>query len=346
MGPSRRVRIGLLLLTAITVLGTAWYALVERFSLLDAAYQTVMTITTVGFAEIRDFDAGARAFTLVLMVVGVGAALFTLTAMFEDFVENQFLHFGRRRMDRRIERLEGHAIVCGYGRVGSRIAARLADEVAGLVVIDQSADRCAVAAADGHPTIQGDSTDDDLLREAGIERAATLVVSLASDADAISTVLSARVLNPALRIVSRANSENSEAKLLRAGVDRVVNPLSSGAERLAAFAQKPAVADFLDVIVHDGSLEYRLEEVRVPPGSPIEGTSLADAHIRAETGALVLALREADGTFRNNPAPDTPLAGGVTLIAIGTGEQLQALESHVGRRRASGRPVDGSVREG
>jgi voltage-gated potassium channel len=293
--------------------------------LLDAAYQTTTTITTVGFGEVRDFDASARAFSIFLMVFGVGAAFYTLGGVFEEWVEDSLERFGRRRMDRRIESLAKHTIICGYGRVGCRIAQLLDGHDVDLVVIDVGEEQCGQATDDGMLTVKGDSTDDDVLRLAGIERAATLVVSLASDADAISTVLSARVLNPTLRIVARANAETNEAKLERAGVDHIVNPLSQGAQRMAAFAQQPAVADFLDVVVHDGSLEYQLEEVRIAPASPLVGTTLGEAHLRARTGALVLALRRPDGTFLSNPGPSVTLDADVTLIVIGTTEQFDAL---------------------
>ena len=329
MDGRRRFRTGLLALTGVGLLGTAWFWLLEGFSFVDALYQTTTTITTVGFGEVRPFDTSARAFSIGLMIVGVSAALFTLGGAFEELVEGQLLRFGRRRMDRRIDRLAGHVVLCGYGRGGSRIARLLVGRGGQVVVVDVRPERCSSAVDDGYLIVLGDSTEDDTLMLAGVERAATLVVSLASDADAISTVLSARVLNPRMRIVARANAESSEAKLVRAGVDRVVNPLSHGAQRLAAFAQQPAVADFLDVVVHDGSLEYRLEEVRIPAGSPFDGIGLADAHIRSGTGALVLAVREADGTFLSNPDPKTPLRAGSTVIVIGTQDQLDALERHL-----------------
>jgi voltage-gated potassium channel len=329
----RRVRIGLVILGGLGVIGTVWFWLVEHYSLLDAAYQSTTTITTVGFGEVRAFDASARAFSILLMVFGVGAAFYTLGGVFEELVEDSLTRFGRRRMDRRIESLEDHVIVCGYGRVGCRIAQLVSSKDVGIVVIDLADAQCAQAADDGFLTVQGDSTEDDVLQSAGIERASTLVVSLASDADAISTVLSARVLNAELRIVARANAESSEAKLERAGVDHIVNPLSQGAQRMAAFAQQPAVADFLDVVVHDGSLEYQLEEINVPPHSPLCGTTLGEAHLRARTGALVLALREPDGTFLSNPAPGVVLKPDVTLIVIGTVEQFEAL----------GRELDGGA---
>jgi voltage-gated potassium channel len=334
VGARRRVRAGIALLASVAIVGIGWYWFIEGWSFVDALYQTATTISTVGLGEVRPFDDSAKVFSAFLSVVGIAAALFTFGAIFQEVVETQVSALGRRRMDRRISRLDGHTVVCGYGRVGSRIAKRLvAEGTRDVVVVDRGEAKCARAAEAGLLAVEGDSTEDEVLRLAGVDHAATLIVSLGSDADAISTVLSARVLNSDLRIVARANAESSEPKLRRAGVDRVVNPLSSGAERLAAFARQPAVADFLDVVVHEGSLEYRLEEVQVPNGSRFEGVSLAEAHIRSTTGALVLALREADGTFQSNPSPDTPLRSGLTMIAIGTDGQLEALEEHLAEHR-------------
>jgi voltage-gated potassium channel len=287
-------------------------------------------VTTVGFGETRPFDDSAKIFSIALMLVGVSAALFTLGAVFEEQLQAQMQRFGRRRMDRRIDSLSGHTIVCGYGRVGLQIERLLAGRGANLVIIDADAARCALAADAGRLTVLGDSTEDETLQGAGIGKAETLIVSLGDDAAAISTVLSARVLNPALRIVSRANAESTEAKLTRAGCDHVVNPLRQGAQRLAAFAEQPAVADFLDVVVHDGSLEYRLEEFAVPAGSPLAHTTLGEAHVRARTGCLVLALRQPDGSFLSNPSPELSLEPGVTLIVIGTEAQLEALTHQLG----------------
>lgn len=315
------------MLAGIALAGVLWFWLVEGFGLVDAAYQTVTTVTTVGFGETRPFDASAKLFSIALMVFGVAAALFTLGGVFEEQLEQQLVRYGRRRMDRRIEALSGHAIVCGYGRVGAQIARLLVARGQRLVVVDDDPERAAAAAEDGYLVVLGDATEDEILCSAGIERAATLVVSVGDDAAAISTVLSARVLNPTTRIVARANAASTEAKLRRAGCDRVVNPLNQGAQRMAAFAQQPAVADFLDVVVHDGSLEYRLEEVVLGPRSPLAGTTLGEAHLRARTGALVLAVRQNDGTFLSNPAPEAVLEPGATLIAIGTSDQLAALEA-------------------
>jgi voltage-gated potassium channel len=328
------VRVGLAFLGAIAVAGTLWFWWIEGWSLVDASYQTVTTVTTVGFGETRAFDTSAKVFSIVLMLVGVSAALFTLGAVFQEQLEEHMMRMGRRRMDRRIDSLAGHTIVCGYGRVGSQTARFLAGRKPAVVVVDTDPDRCAAAIEHGLLAVMGDSTEDDTLRDAGIATARTVVVSLADDAAAISTVLSARVLNGEARIVARANAASTEAKLTRAGCDHVVNPLHQGAQRLAAFADKPAVADFLDVVVHDGSLEYRLEELVLPPTSPLTACTLADAHIRATTGCLVLALRLPDGSFVSNPSPEVTLEPGITLIVIGTEDQLGALAGLVRGDRA------------
>jgi voltage-gated potassium channel len=257
--------------------------------------------------------------------VGVTAGLLTLGAIFQEQLEDSLARYGRRQMDRRIGKLTEHVVLCGYGRVGLQIARLLAARNTALVVIDVGKQQVDEAIEQGFAVVRGSCTEDDTLREAGIEHASTLIVSLASDADAISTVLSARALNPDLRIVTRANATESEAKLKRAGADRVVNPLYQGAHRMASFAQQPDVADFLDVVVHDEEVEFELEELNIGEGSPLANVALGDAHVRRRTGALVLALRLEDGSFVSIPGPEVRLTPRTTLIAIGTTEQLRAL---------------------
>jgi voltage-gated potassium channel len=173
--------------------------------------------------------------------------------------------------------------------------------------------------------VQGDATMDEVLKEAGIDRARVLVTALNTDAANLFVTLTARSLRPDLFIVARARLESSEAKLTQAGADRVVNPQGIGGARMAAFVLQPHVAEFLDVVMHDGSLEFRLEEIPLPDQSPLAGKSLRDAHIRDSTGALILALRDATGEFTTNPPPETELCAGQILIAIGTDTQLRAL---------------------
>ena len=309
-------------LVLVTVAGTIGY-FVLGFSFLDALYQTVTTISTVGFREVEPFDTARKIFTIVLVLVGVGVALFTFTLLLEALVEGQVRNLlGRRRMERELTRMKDHVIVCGWGRVGREIARYVTGVGQQVVVIDADADRIASCP---HPTVQGDATDEGILREAGIERARVLVAAINTDADNLYVTLTARSMVPSLIIVARARIEASEAKMTQAGADRVVNPQRIGGARMAAFALQPHVAEFLDVVMHDGSLEFRLEEVPVGERSPLVGSSLREAHIRDRTGALVLATRDLDGRFTTNPAPETVIKPGEILIAIGTEAQLAAL---------------------
>ncbi|HZA86422.1 MAG TPA: NAD-binding protein, partial [Acidimicrobiales bacterium] len=300
--PFRRVRLGVGALALVVVAGTIGYVLFG-FPLLDALYQTVTTVTTVGFREVRSFDARLKAFTIALILVGVGTALYTFGVLLEALVEGQLRDmFGRRRMDREIAKMSGHVIVCGWGRVGHSIASFVQASGHDVVVVDRDPERYEQVP---YPRVLGDVTDDATLLAAGIERARVLVGALNTDADNLYMTLSGRALRPDLFIIARARTDSSEAKLLRAGADRIVNPQRIGGQRMAAFALQPHVAEFLDVVMHDGSLEFRLEEVAVPDGSPLAGSSIRDAHIRDRTGALVLALRDGDGVFTTNPPPET-----------------------------------------
>jgi voltage-gated potassium channel len=226
-------------------------------------------------------------------------------------------------MERQIEALSGHVIVCGWGRVGRAIGDELTAAKADLVVVDLDEERAASAAV---PTVLGDATEDRVLEAAGLSRARALVAALDSDAGNLFVTVSARSLRPDLFIVARARVEESEEKLRRAGADRVVNPQSIGGARIAAFVLQPHVTEFLDIVMHDRALQFRLEEVVVPPESSIAGQSIRDAHLRDRTGALVLALRDPDGSFNTNPSPDSTIRAGDVLIAIGTPDELTALE--------------------
>jgi voltage-gated potassium channel len=322
-----RLRFGVAALVGVVVAGTVGY-MALGFPWLDALYQTVTTVATVGFREVQPLSAGGQIFTIGLILVGVGTVLYSFTVLLEGVVEGQIQEvFGRRRMDRRIARVQGHVIVCGFGRVGRIVSHFVTGSGQDVVVIESEPDRAARAEASGVLVVRGDATTDEVLKEAGIERARVLVAALTTDADNLFVTLTARSLRPDLFIAARARIESSEAKLTQAGADRVVNPQGIGGARMAAFVLQPHVAEFLDIVMHDGSLEFRLEEISVPDGSPLAGRSLRDAHIRDLTGALILALRDSAGSFTTNPPPETMLETGQILIAIGTEVQLKALAS-------------------
>lgn len=308
-------------------LGTAGYA-GFGYSPLDALFQTVTTVTTVGFGEVHPFTPGEKLFTVFLILFGVGTAAYALSVLIEFLVEGYLGGaFRRRRMEDQIRSMHGHVIICGWGRVGSAIARFLRANAAELVVVDSSDDR--LATVEG-PSVLGDATDEDVLRAAGIDRARVLITALNADADNLYVTLTGRSMRPDLFIVSRAATQPAVAKLRQAGADRVVNPQDLGGARMAALAVQPHVAEFLELVMHDGSLEFRLEEVKVPEGSPLAGETLRSARIHDRTGTLVLAMREPGSGFRTNPPPTAEIVAGEVLIVIGDSEQVARLRQLAG----------------
>ncbi|HWG72457.1 MAG TPA: potassium channel protein [Acidimicrobiales bacterium] len=323
-GTARRLRTGLAALLLVLIGGTLGYV-AFGYGLIDAVFQTVITVTTVGFGEVHRFGSGEKLFTIALILTGVGTAAYTFSVLIETFVEGYLADtFGRRRMERRINAMRDHVIICGWGRVGTAIARYLQASNAAVIVVDTSAER--LAEVDG-PSVKGDATNEDVLREAGIERARVLVTALNTDADNLYVTLTGRSMSPGLFIVSRAASEPAVAKLVQAGANRVVNPQDLGGARMAALAVQPHVAEFLDVVMHDGSLEFRLEQVEVPPGSPLVGETLRSAAVHDRTGTLVLAMRQPKGAFLTNPRPEAAIGSGDILIVIGNADQVSALRS-------------------
>ena len=318
-----RLQRALAMVVAVGVIGTIGYWLFGM-SFTDAAYQTVTTVTTVGFRELKDFNNVEQWFTIVIIITGVSTVLYTFTLGVQVVVEGQLRDFvGRRLMDREINKLSGHTIVCGWGRVGRAVADDLVEAGHSVVVVDVDGDRVADVP---HPTVVGDATLDSTLRSAGIERASALIAALEGDAENLFVTLSARAIMPELFIVARARQDESVPKLANAGADRVVNPQELGAARMASFVARPHVAEFVDVVMHERSLEFRMQEYDVPDGSPLAGKTLRDADLRKRAGVLVLALRRVDGSFTTNPDPDTVIEPHQVLIAVGTHDDLARLD--------------------
>jgi voltage-gated potassium channel len=310
---------------AVIVLGTIGY-LVLGFTPLDALYQTVTTVTTVGFREVVPFRAAEKVFTMVLLLVGVGVVLYGLTALLglvvEGYLDNAW---GRRRMQHDIDRLRDHAIICGWGRVGRAAATQLRASGRAVVVVDSDEERLGDCP---FPFVLGDASVDEVLKLAGIERAGTLVATLDDDAESLYVTLTARAINPQLVIIARSRTADAEQKMRRAGADRVVNPQQLGGSRIAAFALQPHVVDFLEVAMHDQDVEFKLEEVQVRAGSALDGASVRDARIHEGDGALLLALRQHDGgSFVTNPAGHVVMGPGDVVIAVGTEQQLSDLRT-------------------
>lgn len=325
----RRLRIAVLALLAVMAAGTVGY-IILGFGPLDALYQTVTTVATVGFREVQPLDAAGMVFTIVLILVGVGTALYTFGVVLEAFVEGHLgTHLERRRMNRQIDRMSDHVIICGWGRVGRASAGYLRGTGIDIVVIDRDPQRLEGIE---YPHVLGDVSDDQTLQSAGIARARALITALETDADNVYVTLSSRALRKDLVIVARARDEASKSKLIRAGANRAVNPQMIGGRRMAAFALQPEVAEFLDVVMQDENLEFRIEQVNIGSNSPLAGRSLREAALRESTGVLLLAMRTGDGPLIADPPPETQLEPKTVLIAVGTHEQLAAL------RRSAGAP--------
>lgn len=331
--PWQRVRVGLVALATVLAGGTVAYRIVG-LGWLDAFYQTVITVTTVGYGEVPpadgEIDAAYRAVTSVLILGGVSVGVYTLGVFFEALIDGRLnTHLGRVRMQRELDKLSGHIVVCGHGRVGEAVAAEMARQGTPVVVIDR--------ADDIHEqlmtlTVQGDATDDDVLLAAGIERARGLVTALDTDADNLFVTISARAINPTLHIVSRVIDASSEAKLLAGGADRVVNPHRIGGVRMASFITQPNVADFVGESMHDARFEVRLSETVVEEGGPLDHRPLAESDPTNRCGVTVLAVRRPDGSFVHQPGPDTVLRTGDVVIALGTSDQQAAFRTWAGTR--------------
>ena len=321
-----RFRAGVGLLALVLVLGTMGYVLLG-LRWLDAVYQTVITISTVGYRELGPFGTRYQVFTIFLIMFGTGTALYTLGVLIDTMFEARVTgQFRRRRMKRGIDRLKGHVILCGFGQVGEAICEEISRSGRQVVIVDRSfSDR--VDASFRIPVVQGDATDDAVLQRAGLERAGTLVLALDSDVDNLFVALTARSINPEIFIVARANHRAAIAKLRQAGADRVVNPHQIGGAHMAALVAQPEVVDFLDVVMQDGRFEVRMEHFEIASGSQLAGRALGEAGIRRRTGSTILAIRR-DETFLTNPDRQFVLEPGDIIIALGTEEHLRQLQTH------------------
>ena len=318
-----RIGLAVLALVAVTLFGVIGY-LVLGFTPLEAMYQTITTVATVGFREVRPLTAAGQVFTMVLILLGVGTVLYNLGVIVEALIEGHLReHVERRRMDRRIEALRGHVVICGYGRVGRAATAHLLATGNEVVVIDSDEKRL-----EGLTTshLHGDALADDTLRAAGIDRARALIIALDTDTDTVYVTLSARALRPDLVIISRARTVDAKEKMVLAGATRAVNPQLIGGRRMASFALHGDVAEFLDVVMHDEDIEYRIDQIRIPEASPASGRTLRELDLLSRSGAQILGLRLRDrGQFVANPPPETVLTSGMTVIALGDPAQIGAL---------------------
>ncbi|HET6764731.1 MAG TPA: NAD-binding protein [Longimicrobiaceae bacterium] len=330
--PVRQLRIALLCLAMLVVTGTLGYRHLEGMGWVDALYMTVITVATVGYGEIHPLHTASRLFTIGIIVLGVGIGAWTAAATVEVLLgQSLWLSVQRRKMKQSVDAVRDHFIVCGHGRLGTRIVRDLETRGERYVVVDRRQEMEEGLAAGEVPYVMGDATSDEVLLRAGVTRARGLVATLDSDASNVLAVLTARLHNPDLLIVARANSESSEHKLLRAGADRVVTPESIGGHRLALALLRPAVNDLFNEIFSFGhGIEVDVGQITVSPGSPVAGQTVEGCDLRRLREVTILAVRDADGHFTLNPDPKRVIAAGETLIVIGPAEAIYGLEATYG----------------
>jgi len=332
---SRRFYRALVLVLLVIGGGILGYRLIEGWSLQDCLYMTFITVTTVGFGEVRPLSDAGKHFTVILLVFSIMTLGYAVTVLITYFFGGQVLQTMRRRkMLRSMKKIKDHYIICGSGNVGREIARELERSGVRFLVVDREPETSELARDETVLFVKGDAVEDEVLMEAHIDRARGLVSALPDDEANVFVVLTARQLNPKITIVSQASDERTVKKLLKAGANRVVSPKQIAGRRMASVLLRPSVVDFLDVIVHGGELAMRIEEMIIGPGSPILGKTLREAQVGQHTGAIIIGIMSADGYTRFNPSANAALSGvrleeGDRLIALGNDEQLGHLQRFV-----------------
>lgn len=315
----RRLLLLVGLLFGFLVAGAAWYAAVEGFGILDAAYQAVTTLSTVGFQEIRPLDDSGRIFTMFYILSGVGLLFYVATTAVEIFVVGEVLEqFGLRRRSRRVRRLDRHFIICGFGRVGREVARELTLRREPFVIVDTRPETLAEASAPGSAVVRGDATEEETLVGAGIQRARGLIACADSDVENTYIVLTARALNPGIFIVARAGTDSAERRMTSAGADRVISPYRIGGRRMAMSAVQPMLLEFVDQLSarQGGNEGNLLAEVELRPESALVGRTIAEA-FRLDDGLRIMGIDRPGSGLIVGPRGSVTFAAGDRLIVYG-----------------------------
>jgi voltage-gated potassium channel len=327
MWPPKNFLIGAVLLALLITAGTVGFEVIEGWGVMDALYMTVITIATVGYQEIHPLGETGRIFNMLLIFFGLGTTAYVAASVVQFMVEGRIRAImGRRRLDRKIDRLSHHYIICGYGRIGRILCQTLRQKPVSLVVVEKTTDLIPVLEQDRMLYIQGDATSEEVLKRAGIERAKGLVAVLATDTDNVFLVLTARQLAPQLTIIARTSREEAKNKLRAAGANIVESPYEMGAFRLAQRIMRPAVTSFLEFAFSQSRKDIQLEELAVSELSALAHVSLKDSGIRQNFNLIIIAINKPDGTMLFNPSFDAVLMPGDTVIAVGEVENLDKLE--------------------
>jgi voltage-gated potassium channel len=319
------------LLSLMVLVGTAGYMIIEGWSAWDAFYMTIISLTTVGYREVHPLSRMGEAFTAVLLVGGVGTVLYSFTLLGARVIEGT-LHnpWERRRVLHMLEQLENHFIVCGYGRIGAIVVDDFERQHVPYVVIERDPTRLQILRDAGRLVVEGDASSEDVLTKAGVARARGLIAAVSTDAENVYAILSARLMQPSLYIIGRAESDESARKLQKAGADRVISPYQIGGLHMAQLALRPAVVEFVQLATSSEFMDLSMEQVEVRTDGPLVGQTIVGANLRQGFGVIVVGIRRASGRMEFNPASDARMEAGDSLVLLGTTEQLGKLARHAG----------------
>ena len=325
-----RLKLSLFLLIATILFGTGSYVFVEGMSPFEAFYMTMITISTVGFSEIKPLSEVGRGITIIVIVMGISLLTYTLGQVARIFVEGELRRvLGRKKLERQIAALQNHYIICGYGRIGHVIVKELMAAGTPLVVIDQNPAAIEALEDIGAIYLNMDATSEEALLAAGLLRARGLVTAVSSDADNVFISLSAKGIRPDIFILARASDVKNESKLLRAGASRVVCPYQMGGRRMAEILDKPTVVDFLDQTMMHNELGLQMEEAIITAESSLTGKTVVSSNLRQEFGVIIVAIKRNSGEMIFNPGPHEIFHAGDVIVVIGKTKELERMSKAI-----------------
>ena len=327
MDPLKKVKYSLTTLAILVGGGILGYTVIEDWSIFEALYMTIITLATVGYNEVHTLSHAGKIFTIFLIVFGVGTIAYTIGSMIQFMVEGQLYQLlGRKKLQKQIKRLQGHYIICGYGRIGRLISREFASKPLSFIVVENNRKRCQLLEEDGYLFIEGDATQDEVLEQAGIHQAKGLITAVTSDSANVFIILTARGINSTLFILARASEDGAEVKLMRAGANKVVSPYTIGASRMAQAILRPSVVDFIEIAIGRENIELQMEEIPVTPKSTLVGKNLLNAEIRKELGLIIIGIKQTEHMIFN-PAANTIIEAGHILIVLGKYPGIKKLEN-------------------
>jgi len=336
MNVEKKIIISVALVFFLVFAGTAGFVIIEHMKPFDALYMTVITLTTVGYFEVQELSTQGRVFNIFLIMVGVGTMLYLIGALAQLMMEGQLRHIlGRRKVEKRVQSMKDHYIVCGFGRMGVTVCHEIKAEKRPLVVIEKQESYTAKLEEGGYLYIMGDATNENTLQSAGIEKAKGLVSVLGTDVENVYVTLTARGLNPSLYILARASDPGAEQKLKRAGASKVVSPYYLSGRKMAQELLKPTITNFIELVFQErgASMDLQMQELLVGSGSALNGMTLVESKIRQELNLIIVAIKKKTGDMLYNPTFDAIIEEGDMMIALGPGPNLEKLAERLNSRQ-------------